>query len=259
LENNWVFDRAFAQDYTEARQYVIRRFLTEVKEPMKLQSALDVGCGVGYFAKFLSDLGFNVVAVDGREENTAEGKRRYPDISFLTRNAEDPALSDIGTFDFVLCVGLIYHLENPFRAIRSLHSLTGTLLVIEAMCAPGAAPSLQLVDELRGEDQGLNYVAFYPSESCLVKMLYRAGFPYVYGFQSLPDHSLFHASLWRRKERTMLVASKSALSVAELKLLPDVSGSWEILWSLRERFWNRLGRWRNVLRWSRLGGEAHGR
>jgi SAM-dependent methyltransferase len=242
--DNWVFDHEFAQDYTKARQTVISEFLAAVRHPLQLTSALDVGCGVGYFSKFLSDLGFHVVAVDGRTENANEAQKRYPKIKFLTRDAEDPALPEIGIFDFVLCVGLLYHLENPFRTIRSLHSVTGKVLVIEAMCAPGKQPSLHLVDEVHGEDQGLNYVAFYPTETCIVKMLYRAGFPCVYGFENPPAHPLFHASLWRRKERTILVASQEPLSVKAtgLKLLPDTKGSWEILWTPRERLRNQFDR-----------------
>jgi hypothetical protein len=104
------------------------------------------------------------------------------------------------------------------------------------MCAPGDDPSLRLVDEIHGEDQGLNYVAFYPTEACLIKMLYRAGFPYVYGFENLPNYSLFHASLWRRKERTIVVASREPLETKGLRLLADTQGSWEILWTGRERW-----------------------
>jgi hypothetical protein len=40
---------------------------------------------------------------------------------------EDLSLRDIGTVDLVLSVGLLYHLENPFRAIRNFHALTGKL------------------------------------------------------------------------------------------------------------------------------------
>jgi SAM-dependent methyltransferase len=243
VERQGVFDVDSAQNYNKARQEVISELLSKTQKPLNLTSALDVGCGVGYFAKFLDDLGFHVVAVDGREENVAEGKRRYPQIAFVTRNAEDPGLPEIGTFDFVLCIGLLYHLENPFLAIRNLHSLTNKILVVEAMCAPGTRPILQLVDEGRAENQGLNYVAFYPTEACLTQMLYRAGFANVYGFEKLPSHELFHASLWRRKERTMLVASKHALGAPGLKLLPVTMGSWETLSTSRERVrkrWDRL-------------------
>lgn len=240
MEKKWQFDSDLTRGFTEARQAFIGQLLGSLRQQTDLLSALDVGCGVGYFSKFLLDAGFRVVAVDGREENIKEGKRRYPEIDFAIGNAEDLPLSELGTFDFVLCVGLLYHLENPFRAIRNLHSLTSKVLLIESMCASGDDPSMKLVDESYTEDQGLNYVAFYPTESCLSKMLYRAGFPFVYAFETLPDHPLFHASLWRRKERTMLVASKDRLSVSAVKLVRDAHGSWEILSTPWERVRMRL-------------------
>lgn len=257
MEKKWQFDKDWTRDFTAVRQSFIREFLGALRQQIELCSALDIGCGVGYFSKFLSELNLRVVAVDGREGNVAEGKARYPEITFLTRDAEDPTLREIGTFDLVLCVGLLYHLENPFRAIRSLHSLTGKILIIESMCAPGSNPGLQLVDEGEAEDQGLNYVAFYPTESCLAKMLYRSGFPFVYDVERLPDHPLFRASLWRRRQRTILAASKCPLTVTGLKLVQDVRGSWEILLTPRERLKVRLERLLGLLRRAGRGISPH--
>ena len=218
MDKKWLFDRPWTQEFTKVRQRFIGEFLGAVRKKVELASALDVGCGIGYFAEFLASLHFRVVAVDGREENVREGQKRYPKIVFLTKNVETLEASDLGTFDYVQCVGILYHLENPFRAIRRLHSLTDKILLIETMCVPASEPTLELLDEGIGEDQSLNYVAFYPSESCLIKMLYKAGFPYVYRFERLPADELFTGSLWRKQQRTFLVASKIALAAHNLAL-----------------------------------------
>jgi SAM-dependent methyltransferase len=234
------FDLPFAQDFNKVRQDFIGGFLKDVRQQVPLKTALDVGCGVGYFSRFLSDLGLDVQGIDGRNENVQEAARRSPDIKFLVADAENLPLQELTVCDFVLCVGLLYHLENPFRAIRSLHRLTSKALLIESMCASGSRPSMELVDESHDKNQALNYVAFYPTEACLIKMLYRSGFPYVYAFEELPPHPLFHASFWRRKERTMLVASKAPLSASGLRLAPDVGGSWGTLSTFRERLKMRI-------------------
>jgi len=235
VEKKWAFDSDLTQGYTEVRQAFIGEFLASVREQVELATALDIGCGVGSFSRFLFELGFRVIAIDGRPQNAEEGKRRYPEITFLTRDAEDPALPEIGTFDFVLCAGLLYHLENPFRAVRNLFSLTGKLLAVESMCAPGDKPTLELLDEYQQEDQGLNHVALYPTESCLVKMLYRAGFPFVYGFKQLPNHPPFRATRSRRRERTMLVASRQSLNKGGLILISEPKRPWDI-WSNASSF-----------------------
>jgi len=221
VTKTWSFDSELTQSYTRVRQAFISDFLGEIQGQVTLRTAIDVGCGVGYFSKFLCDRGFLVVAVDGRDENAKEGQRRYPEITFLTRDAEAASLPEIGIFDFVLSVGLLYHLENPFRAIRNLYALTGKVLIVESMCAPGPEPELLLLEEGQGHDQGLNYVALYPTEACLVKMLYRAGFPFVYGFDRLPPDVQFRTTLFRKQSRIFLAASKVELSGRNLLLAKE--------------------------------------
>ncbi len=218
VTQTWSFDSELTRNYTLTRQRFLSQFLEAIRTHVDLRSAVDVGCGVGYFSKFLADLGLNVIAVDGRDENAAEGRRRHPEITFLTKDVEDRAFPQIGTFDFVLCVGLLYHLENPFQALRNLQAVTGRILFIESMCTTGPTPVMELLDEGPTEDQGLNFVAFYPSEACLVKMLYRSGFPFVYLFTRLPEHPFCRKSIARKRQRTMMVASNVPLAAPNLTL-----------------------------------------
>jgi SAM-dependent methyltransferase len=221
LSKESIFDIPVAREYTKVRQNFIAEFLGAIRGQIGIASAVDVGCGVGYFSKFLSDMELQVLALDGREENTQEGKHRFPEIKFATANIEDPAIAEVGIFDLVLCVGLLYHLENPFRAIRNLHALTSKVLLIETMCLPGTRPTMELLDEGATENQALNYVAFYPSESCLIKMLYQVGFPHVYRFKHLPAEAQFTTTIWRQKSRTFLVASKKSLTLENLALTQE--------------------------------------
>lgn len=244
VDKAWLFDRPYTQNFTKVRQTFIGEFVDAVRQQMELASALDLGCGVGYFSKFLLDKGFRVVAVDGREENAKEGKRRYPNIEFLPRDMENLSEDELGMFDLVLCVGLLYHLENPFRAIRMFYALTAKVLVIEGSCLPGPRPTMELLDEAASEDQSLNCVAFYPSESCIVKMLYRAGFPYVYLFRHLPADELFMATPWQKRPRTILTASKVPLTAPNLVLAEEPRGAidpWTTALARLRRLPRRLG------------------
>ena len=123
----------------------------------------------------------------------------------------------------VLCFGLLYHLENPLLAIRHLHCLTGTLLLVEGVIFPGDEPIMGLVDEYKVDDQGLNYFAFYPTEACLQKMLYKAGFPYVYKFKVMPEHPGYHNKRSLPRVRTMLAASHEPISTRFLELVVEPS------------------------------------
>jgi len=220
VEQNLPFDAPSALELTRARQDFLRQFLGEIRKQAGLQKALDVGCGVGHLSKLLHDLGFEVVAMDGREENVIEARKRYPGITFFTADAEK-VTNETGQSDLVLCAGLLYHLENPFRVIRNLHALTSKVLLVEGMCTPGTGTTMELLDEGTSKDQGLNFVAFYPTEPCLIKMLYRAGFPFVYLFRRLPEHPVYRDSIQRKRERTMMVAAKEQLSSANLVLAQE--------------------------------------
>lgn len=220
VQEGLSFDAPASLELNRARQIFIQDLLLQIRMQVALRNALDVGCGVGYLSSFLHGLGFEVVGIDGRNDNTIEAKKRFPGITFLTADAENLP-NELGLSDFVLCAGLLYHLENPFRVVRNLHALTGKVLLIEGMCAPGTTAMMELLNEGSTEDQGLNYVAFYPTESCLINMLYRSGFPYVYQFQRLPEHELYRRSIRRKRERTMLVASKLPLTLPSLILAQE--------------------------------------
>lgn len=207
-----IFDADHYEKLNRSREEALKAVLKGLTARLNLRTAIDVGCGAGYFSKFLSSQGFEITAVDGRAENVEETKRRVPNAKVATINAEDSRLGELGRFDLVFCFGLLYHLENPFQTIRSLYQMTGQLLLAEGVIFPGEEVLMGLVDEGHGEDQGLNFVAFYPTEACLVKMMYRAGFKNVYKYKEMPKHPDFRPQGKAKRVRTMLAASSIDLS-----------------------------------------------
>jgi SAM-dependent methyltransferase len=209
-----------------------------------------VGCGFGYFSALLVGLGFETRAIDGRPENAAEARARVPGLEVQVADAEDDSLRRAGSYDLVLGLGLLYHLENPFRAIRNLHALTGRILIIDSMCVPVRLPVLHLREENSvAEDQGLTPAVFYPSESCLIKMLYRVGFAVVSRPAWLPDHPEFRGTWKQKKVRTMLVATRSAFTSPLLVPLEEPRG-WDDPWARawRRPFGGRLRRMESAVR-----------
>ncbi len=211
-----VFDQPQAVSLAVAKAEYLRDFLPEFVRGADLRTALDVGCGFGYFSAFLRDLGLTVRAIDVRPGNIARARTRYPDIGFAVHDIEDPSVVALGDFDLVLCLGVLYHLENPFRAIRNLFSLTRKICVIETMIAPFSAPLTAFVEEGEGLDQSQSHLAQIPSESWFLKTLSKAGFPFIYRLSGAPLHPDFRSSLIRKRRRTFFVASKVSLSVGGL-------------------------------------------
>jgi FkbM family methyltransferase len=211
-----IFDRVHYRQHIEARGETIRRVTNDLKGALGLSTAIDVGCGLGFFSQILQECGLSVRAIDGRLANIEEARLRYPKILFDKGDIQDQNIPSLGTFDLVLCFGLLYHLESPLLAIRNLRSLTRKGLLLESMCLPGIKPLMQLREELSLEDQSLTDVAFYPTETCLVKMLYRAGFTGVYRVRVLPDHDDFRDTREHCRRRTVLFASVEKLTSPSL-------------------------------------------
>jgi SAM-dependent methyltransferase len=213
------------------------------------KTALDVGCGVGEFSRVLASMGLDVSGVDVRRENVAEARDRFPDLAFRELSVEADAFRGLGSFDLVLCFGLLYHLENPFAAIRNLFAVTKSLLIVESQVIPETLPSATLVDEGEAEDQSLHYVAFVPSEACLVKMLYRAGFTSVFRPRHLPEHPDFKRSPRSQQRRTVLTAARAGNEPAhDMRLVHETSarGLWDRGWRqvaalVRRRLVQQLG------------------
>jgi len=215
------FDRKEYRQLIEARGETIQRVVTRLKPALGLSNAVDAGCGVGFFSRKLRECGLNVCGFDGRAENVAEARRRFPLIPFEQGDIEERGILQLGRFDFVLCFGLLYHLENPLLAIRNLRGLTEKCLLLESMCLPGEKPSMLLRAEPRQEDQSLTEVACYPSEVSLVKMLYHSGFSMVYRVMPLPDHEDFRETTEHARRRTVLLASTAPIDIAGFRLIPE--------------------------------------
>jgi SAM-dependent methyltransferase len=216
------FDQKHAKSFNESRRKFLDEFLPSLRERCDLKTALDVGCGFGFFSSYLRRAGFQVSAFDGREENALEARKRDPEVNFETHDVEDPALpAQLGSHDLVLCFGLLYHLENPFRALRNLAALAEKVLVVETRVAPFRSNLALLYEENYAVDQALGYMAMVPSTNCLVKMMYIAGFPFVYGVNVLPDHEQFRGSPIRKPMRKMFVAARCALQVPNLRAIRE--------------------------------------
>jgi 2-polyprenyl-3-methyl-5-hydroxy-6-metoxy-1,4-benzoquinol methylase len=211
-----AFDEPASLRINAARAAFLRQFLEELRRTRKVATAADVGCGFGFFSGVLLEAGLDVTAIDGRAENVREAQNRHPGLETAVFDVEDRALAEAGRFDLVLCYGLLYHLENPFAAIRNLAALTGGVALIESVRAPGDEPATVMYEEDHDIDQALNYIAMIPTESFLIKALYAAGLEHVYRTTAPPEHHDFRDRVVKRRRRTVLVASREPLALGSL-------------------------------------------
>jgi tRNA (mo5U34)-methyltransferase len=118
-------------------QPVARRALAEIG---RNASVLDLGCNEGWFAHRALEWGAGrVVGIDVRSVNIRRATliRDHFGIPANRLRFEQASIHDLdpkrlGTFDFVLMLGLIYHLEDPIGALRVARALTDGVVLVES-------------------------------------------------------------------------------------------------------------------------------
>lgn len=162
----------------------------------------DLGSLEGGYAVHLARGGYDVVGIEGRESNFATcqwvaEQVGLPNLTFALDDVRN--IRAHGTFDAVLCAGLLYHLDEPVAFLNTLGEVTRRLLIVNANYATEDGRELELwpmltreLSENEGklgrwfdEDDGAwssvgNRRAFWLERRHLLQAMIEAGFPTVF-------------------------------------------------------------------------------
>ena len=163
-------------------------------------TALDLACHQGWFALHLAKRRFkSITAVDAREEHLADTRLMSEVLGVgtlrtLRLDIEEAHKDDIGVHDVTLMLGLLYHLENPVRALRLARAVTRRVLLIETQVVPhlsgvidwgsfrfqrhmvGNFGVVDETEEVHAPEAGVRGICLAPSIATLEWMLKRVGF-----------------------------------------------------------------------------------
>jgi SAM-dependent methyltransferase len=233
-----VFDRQDYMQINAVREAWLKRLLATLPLRSELATALDLGCGAGYFSKVLLDLGMRVTGMDLRSGNIELCMQRYPEIAFRPINLDDLSEADaktIGRYDLVLMFGLLYHLESPLQVIRRLAPCIGRVAIVETRGAQGNAIACYLHREYEGADQNSARIVAVPTFPALVGMFAWSGIPYVYDTDHQPVHEQWDVSRYPNGVRRQLVVSRDEILVPGFIRLetPEPVQKWQPI-SVRE-------------------------
>jgi SAM-dependent methyltransferase len=182
-----TFDAPSSIDINRARM----DHLGHLGLPLRGQTVLDVGAGVGHLAQYFVKWGCDVTCVDGRDSNIARMRELYPNMKSAVCDVQTESLTALGMFDIVFSYGLLYHLESPVPALRSMAAVCKKLLLLETQVCDHVLPILRMDVEDASADQALTGLGGRPSPSYVTLILRSVGLPHVYAPKIPPEHPDF--------------------------------------------------------------------
>jgi len=183
----------------EQQRRRLRQF--HIPEDLTGKRVLDIGAWDGWFSFEMERRGASVLAVDSAkntrllEAKALLGSRidyHIADICRLTAH-------DVGTFDIVLFLGVLYHLKHPLLALENVCGMCRDMACIESFVTdadPNGIPAMEFYEtaELRGQLD--NWCG--PNVACLLAFARSAGFARVQFESVLAERA--HVTAWRKWE-----------------------------------------------------------
>lgn len=221
---------------------------------------LDLGCNAGYWSLEAIERGADfVLGVDGRQMHVDQAnfvfevkgvdKDRY---EFRLQNLFDLDVEELGTFDIVLCLGLMYHVSKHMELMELMASINDDILVIDTLLsvAPGSYLRIRSEDvenPLHAVDREL---VMSPTKQAVVDMAAAFGYETVVLKPRFTDYT--GARKYRQaRRRAFISAKKTPLDRLSAPVeAPGVTGHLtDYLWlardnaaSVPQRLKKRLGR-----------------
>ena len=171
--------------------------------------SLDRACAEAWHARYAGagEAAPPIESTDAWQPHALPGKRGFDTArAALGSRVEDrvgdfmdvPA-AEIGTFDVVLFLGVLYHMENPLAALRKLRTLTGGMAVIETHAVALPAYEHRALCEFypNGELDGDVSNWWGPNLAALRALCLAAGFRRVEVKQGPPSKSALQEALRR--------------------------------------------------------------
>lgn len=257
------------------------------------KSILDIGCSDGFFsfecekrgaARVLAVDNFSSVYVDTPSGFMVAREVLASKVEFLQADLFDLSVERVGSFDFVLFLGVLYHLRHPLLALDRLVGFCREQIVVETAVTPPPSPlksqiarrligyevpgcSMQFLESDEGDVFNHDPTSWWvPSCPCMESMLRSVGFCAVRTFSLRGSRGVFHGfspRVGQDAERLVAVIGTETIAQAArlvtrreadlpslLALLrglspKDFGAVRQCAYELRAKQWHQEDRWKN--------------
>ncbi len=128
----------------------------QLPEDLSGKRVLDIGPWDGYYTFEMERRGATVTAIDYVDLDTFRELHRAmkSQAEYLRLDVYELDPLQVGTFDIVLCMGVLYHLKHPLLALERICGVTRDMCLIDTFVVDGEAWQ-------RGIRPPLPYIEFY--------------------------------------------------------------------------------------------------
>ncbi|PYX02449.1 MAG: SAM-dependent methyltransferase [Acidobacteria bacterium] len=139
-------------EHIQGDEIKVRRILQIVSDiatkPLEAIRLVDLACHEGQYAIEFARHGANALGIEGREVHIqkalfAKEVLSLSNVNFVKDDVRNLSKQKYGSFDVVLCLGILYHLDVPdvFTFVERIAEVCDDIAVIDTRIAPGPTSS----------------------------------------------------------------------------------------------------------------------
>ncbi len=236
--------------HAERKRYFFDALVGMFGGTLRGKRVLDLACNAGYWSLAAAEAGADFVfGLEGRQMHVDQANFVF-EVNGIERSRYEFATGDIfktdftklGSFDIVLCLGLLYHVSKPVELMEKIVQVNRDVLVIDSSLSllPGSAFELRH-DPLDDPRNAVDYeLVLVPTRGAVLDLLHQFGYQ---GAVLKPQFSDYTGSQeYRLRSRRAFICSKdTALSKIDAPVEAESVGAAladNLQWAARS-----AGRW----------------
>lgn len=180
------------------------------------KTVLELGAGIGDHTQFFLDRNCDVTSTEGRPENLAVFGERFPHVRSFLLDVDTPNVEFDEKFEIVYSYGLLYHLGDPFNALKRMCDWCSSLLLLETIVSYDSGKSIDYCKDLTFDPtQSVSGEACRPSRRWVFDQL-KKHIDFVYMPVTQPKFKELYPLDWTAERkypvsRAVFIASRSEI------------------------------------------------
>lgn len=167
---------------------------------IRQMEVIDFACNGGYYSiEILKKGAKRVLGIDEKKIHIEQAKfisevLELKNIEFREMNAYKANVETVGAFDISICIGLIYHTNQPMLLLKNIYDVTKYIAIIESYVSdrPDSVLEVNYEDNSKLNNARNDSIVFIPSKSSLIRMLRATGFKNIMQMLKTPDLHEFY-------------------------------------------------------------------